>query len=191
MGSNPTSTAQIRAFSPVQQPLEHVAVRSPPQGKTRWPAWPSRASDAGTGGKSPSRTSPCSLRRRRCRPHRGQPCPSPGEAAVTAQPLAPAIPSSGVPASLHAPGRLRPGGCRWPPRFPCRQRPMMSCTGSPASTPRAGSASGSSSPRWAGPAATGGRSPPTRRWCLRCDPADAAARIAGHWRHAEAAHGVL
>ena len=51
MGSNPTSTARIRAFSPVRQPLEHAAVRSPLPGKMHWPAWPSRASGAGTGGR--------------------------------------------------------------------------------------------------------------------------------------------
>src|SRR5579862_1527717 len=89
---------KTRAFSPVQHPLEHAAVGYPGLGRTHPPAWSSGASSAGTGGKSPARAQSDRFGRRPCCPHRGWCCRPPrGEAAVTAQPLAPVIPSSGVP----------------------------------------------------------------------------------------------
>ena len=106
-----------RAFSPVRHPLEHAAVGSPPPRRFHWPAWSSGASSARMGGKSPARALPDRrLLRRPCRPQRGWSCRPPrGEGAVTAQPLAPVIPTSAVPAGQADCG---PSAAAGPPPTP-------------------------------------------------------------------------
>ena len=107
-------------ISPKRTPLERAAVVFPNLGGTRQSGWSSPASDTRTGGESPTRTPLEHACGRPCRrPHSGsRPCSPPrGEAAVTAQPLTPVIPSSGVSATRQrARSAAGPAAAAGPPR---------------------------------------------------------------------------
>jgi hypothetical protein len=129
---SPPSDTQTSGFSPNRTPLEHAAVVPPDSGRIH------------CGGESPARTSLEHACGRPRRPRRGgsrSPCL---EAAMTARPLAPVIPSSASRLAGSAPGPPRAGHCRLLVRYRHHRFPSTWSTGSAASTPPGGPPTGPS-----------------------------------------------
>jgi hypothetical protein len=147
LGSSPPSDTQTSEISPNRAALEHAVVVLPRQGIHR-PADSSPAPSTRVG----ERSLICKPADHAC----GRPVLLRCEvAAVTAQPLAPVIPSSG----LSGARRHRSTAGRRPLPLarlvPCRPRLTRWSTGSAGSTHPGGSPTGPSSTRWAGKAVTG------------------------------------
>lgn len=107
-----SSDTELRAFSRFDYPL-NTQPCGLPSGEISPACVVKRRFTCQDGREIPANATPDRLYRQPCRPCRGWPCRPPHrEGAVTAQPLAPVIPSSAVPAARrrarHAAGRPLP-----------------------------------------------------------------------------------